>query len=127
MCSSCKACANAATIIAHFLSDEGPRFLIAQGAERPRIMDAWFFRQRLVAGTVVTVVQGLVVDWLHVADHAVSPVVGPVDQLRNAGSTAVEFYNARIRRYLTDRGGVVLWAGASALYGVRDHPGDDVG
>ena len=90
-------------------------------------MDAWFFRQRLVAGTVVTVVQGLVVDWLHVADHAVSPVVGPVDQLRNAGSTAVEFYNARIRRYLTDRGGVVLWAGASALYGVRDHPGDDVG
>jgi hypothetical protein len=90
-------------------------------------MEAWFFRQRLVAGTVMTVVQELVLDWRQVADHAVSPVAGPVNQLRNAGSTAAEFYNTRTRRYLTDRGRVVLWAGASALYGVRDHPGDDVG
>ena len=41
-------------------------------------------------------------------------------------NTAVDFFNAKIERYPNHLGRTVLWAGASALYGVRDHPEEDV-
>ena len=48
------------------------------------------------------------------------------DELLKTESTAVEFFNAMIERYPNYFARTVLWAGASALYGVRDHPGEDV-
>ena len=35
------------------------------------------------------------------------------------------FFNAAIGRYPDHLARTVLWAGASALYGVREHPGQD--
>jgi glyoxylase-like metal-dependent hydrolase (beta-lactamase superfamily II) len=40
--------------------------------------------------------------------------------------TAVGFFNAMIERYPNHLARTVLWASASALYGERDHPDDDV-
>jgi hypothetical protein len=37
----------------------------------------------------------------------------------------VEFFDAKIERYPDYLGRTVLWAGASGLYGVREHPGGD--
>ena len=34
------------------------------------------------------------------------------------------FFNAKIERYPNHLARTVLWAGASALYGVGEHPGD---
>jgi glyoxylase-like metal-dependent hydrolase (beta-lactamase superfamily II) len=48
------------------------------------------------------------------------------DELLRTESTAVGFFNAKIERYPDHLGRTVLWAGASALYGVREHPGEDV-
>ena len=42
-------------------------------------------------------------------------------------ATAVDFFNAMIERYPDRLARTVLWAGASAVYGVREHPGEDVG
>jgi len=35
-------------------------------------------------------------------------------------------FNAKIERYPNHLGRTVLWAGATAIYGVREHPGEDV-
>ena len=40
--------------------------------------------------------------------------------------TAVDFFGAIIGRYPNHLAPTVLWAGAGALYDVRDHPGEDV-
>jgi glyoxylase-like metal-dependent hydrolase (beta-lactamase superfamily II) len=47
-------------------------------------------------------------------------------ELLRTQSTAVDFFNAKIERYPNHLGRFVLWAGASVLYGVRDHPDQDV-
>jgi hypothetical protein len=39
----------------------------------------------------------------------------------------VGFFNAKIERYPDYLGRMILWVSASALYGVRGHPGQDVG
>src|SRR6516225_7360962 len=49
------------------------------------------------------------------------------DELLRTETTAVDFFNAKIERYPNHLARTVLWAGASALYGVREHPGADVG
>jgi glyoxylase-like metal-dependent hydrolase (beta-lactamase superfamily II) len=49
------------------------------------------------------------------------------DELLRTESTAVGFFNAKIERYPNHLARTVLWAGASALYRVREHPGEDVG
>src|SRR6516165_10099642 len=48
------------------------------------------------------------------------------DELLGTEDTAVGFFNAKIERYPDHLARTVLWAGASALYGVREHPGEDV-
>jgi glyoxylase-like metal-dependent hydrolase (beta-lactamase superfamily II) len=48
------------------------------------------------------------------------------DELLRTENTAVDFFNAKIERYPKHLARTVLWAGASALYGVREHPEEDV-
>jgi len=48
------------------------------------------------------------------------------DELLETEKTAVDFFNAKIERYPNHLGRTVLWAGASAIYGVRKHLGEDV-
>jgi hypothetical protein len=48
------------------------------------------------------------------------------DELLRTQNTAVDFFNAKIERYPNHLGRTVLWAGASAIYGVREHPDEDV-
>jgi glyoxylase-like metal-dependent hydrolase (beta-lactamase superfamily II) len=47
------------------------------------------------------------------------------DELLQTERTAVDFFNAKIQRYPNHVGRTVLWAGASAIYGVREHPEED--
>ena len=47
------------------------------------------------------------------------------EELLRSQDTAVGFFNAMVARYPNHLGQTVLWAGASAIYAVRDHPGDD--
>jgi len=49
------------------------------------------------------------------------------DELLRTENSAVDFFNAKIERYPNHLARMVLWASASALYGVREHPGEDVG
>jgi glyoxylase-like metal-dependent hydrolase (beta-lactamase superfamily II) len=49
------------------------------------------------------------------------------DELLRTENTAVDFFNAKIERYPNHLARTVLWAGASALYAVREHPEEDVG
>jgi glyoxylase-like metal-dependent hydrolase (beta-lactamase superfamily II) len=49
------------------------------------------------------------------------------DELLRTENTAVDFFNAKIERYPNHLARTVLWAGASAIYGVREHPEEDVG
>jgi glyoxylase-like metal-dependent hydrolase (beta-lactamase superfamily II) len=48
------------------------------------------------------------------------------DELLRSESNAVDFFNAMVERYPNHLARTVLWAGASAVYGVREHPGEDV-
>jgi glyoxylase-like metal-dependent hydrolase (beta-lactamase superfamily II) len=48
------------------------------------------------------------------------------DELLRTENTAVDFFNAKIERYPEHLGRTVLWVGASVLYGVREHPDEDV-
>jgi glyoxylase-like metal-dependent hydrolase (beta-lactamase superfamily II) len=48
------------------------------------------------------------------------------DELLRTENTAVGFFNAKIERYPNHLARTVLWAGASALYRMREHPGEDV-
>ena len=49
------------------------------------------------------------------------------DGLLRTETTAVGFFDAKVERYPDHLARTVLWAGASAIYGVREHPGEDVG
>jgi glyoxylase-like metal-dependent hydrolase (beta-lactamase superfamily II) len=49
------------------------------------------------------------------------------DELLRTETAAVDFFNAEIERYPDHLGRTVLWAGARALYGVREHPEEDIG
>jgi glyoxylase-like metal-dependent hydrolase (beta-lactamase superfamily II) len=49
------------------------------------------------------------------------------DELLRTENSAVGFFDAKIERYPDHLARTVLWAGASAIYGVREHPGEDVG
>jgi hypothetical protein len=49
------------------------------------------------------------------------------EELLQTENTAVDLFNAKIERYPKHLGRPVLWAGASALYGVREYPEEDVG
>jgi glyoxylase-like metal-dependent hydrolase (beta-lactamase superfamily II) len=49
------------------------------------------------------------------------------EELLQTETTAVGFFNAKIERYPDHLGRTVLWAGASTLYGVREHPEQDIG
>ncbi|WP_430334450.1 MBL fold metallo-hydrolase [Rhodococcus sp. ACT016] len=49
------------------------------------------------------------------------------DEMLQTRPTAVDFFDAMIERYPDYLGRTVLWAGASALYSVREHPEGDVG
>jgi hypothetical protein len=40
--------------------------------------------------------------------------------------TATGFFNAKIERYPDHLGRMILWIGASVVYGVRDHPEEDI-
>jgi glyoxylase-like metal-dependent hydrolase (beta-lactamase superfamily II) len=48
------------------------------------------------------------------------------EELLRTENTAVDFFNAKIERYPNHLGRTVLWVGASVLYGVREHPEQDV-
>ena len=47
------------------------------------------------------------------------------EELLRTENTAVDFFNAKIERYPDHLGRTVLWAGASGIYGVREHPDGD--
>jgi glyoxylase-like metal-dependent hydrolase (beta-lactamase superfamily II) len=49
------------------------------------------------------------------------------DELLRTENTAVDFFNAKIERYPNHLGQTVLWVSARALYGVREHPNEDMG
>lgn len=48
------------------------------------------------------------------------------DELLRTAKTAVDFFDAEVERYPDHLGRTVLWAGTRAIYGVREHPGEDV-
>jgi glyoxylase-like metal-dependent hydrolase (beta-lactamase superfamily II) len=48
------------------------------------------------------------------------------EELLRTAQTAVDFFNAKIDRYPGYLGRTVLWVGASVVYGVRDHPDQDI-
>jgi len=48
------------------------------------------------------------------------------EELLETARTAVDFFNAKLERYPDHLGRTVLWAGTQTLYGVREHPGEDV-
>jgi hypothetical protein len=48
------------------------------------------------------------------------------DELLRTQGTAIDFFNAMVERYPNHLARTVLRAGASALYGVRDHPDADL-
>ncbi len=47
------------------------------------------------------------------------------DDLLRTENTAVGFFNAKIERYPDYLGRLILWVTARALYGVREHPGEN--
>jgi glyoxylase-like metal-dependent hydrolase (beta-lactamase superfamily II) len=48
------------------------------------------------------------------------------EELLRTQNSAVDFFNAKIARYPEHLGRTILWVGASVLYGVREHPEQDV-
>jgi glyoxylase-like metal-dependent hydrolase (beta-lactamase superfamily II) len=48
------------------------------------------------------------------------------ENLLRTEKSAVDFFNAKIERYPDHLGRTVLWVGASVLYGVREHPEEDI-
>jgi hypothetical protein len=46
-------------------------------------------------------------------------------ELLRTENTAVGYFNAKIERYPDYLGRLILWVTARALYGVREHPGED--
>lgn len=47
------------------------------------------------------------------------------DELLGTENTAVGYFNAKIERYPDHLGRLILWVTARALYGVREHPGEN--
>jgi glyoxylase-like metal-dependent hydrolase (beta-lactamase superfamily II) len=47
------------------------------------------------------------------------------DELLRAEDTALGYFNAKIERYPDYLGRLILWVTARALYGIREHPGED--
>jgi len=47
------------------------------------------------------------------------------DELLRTEDTAVGYFNAKIARYPDHLGRLILWVTARALYGIREHPGED--
>lgn len=47
------------------------------------------------------------------------------DELLRTENTAAGYFNAKIDRYPDHLGRLILWVTARALYGVREHPGED--
>ena len=47
------------------------------------------------------------------------------DELLRTENTAVGYFNAKIARYPDYLGRLILWVTARALYGVREHPGEN--
>ena len=48
------------------------------------------------------------------------------EELLRTEDTAIDFFNAKLKRYPNHLGRTVLWVGTSVLYGVREHPEQDV-
>jgi glyoxylase-like metal-dependent hydrolase (beta-lactamase superfamily II) len=48
------------------------------------------------------------------------------EALLRTENTAVDFFNAKLKRYPNHLGRTVLWVGTSVIYGVREHPEEDV-
>jgi glyoxylase-like metal-dependent hydrolase (beta-lactamase superfamily II) len=48
------------------------------------------------------------------------------EELLATENTATDFFNAKIERYPNHLGRTVLWIGARVLYGVREHPEQDI-
>jgi glyoxylase-like metal-dependent hydrolase (beta-lactamase superfamily II) len=48
------------------------------------------------------------------------------EELLRTENNAVDFFNAKIERYPNHLGRTVMWVGASVIYGVREHPEQDV-
>jgi glyoxylase-like metal-dependent hydrolase (beta-lactamase superfamily II) len=48
------------------------------------------------------------------------------EELLQTADTAVDFFNGKVERYPDNLGRTVLWAGSRTLYGVREHPEEDV-
>jgi glyoxylase-like metal-dependent hydrolase (beta-lactamase superfamily II) len=48
------------------------------------------------------------------------------EALLGTENTAVDFFNAKLERYPNHLGRTVMWIGASVVYGVREHPDEDV-
>ena len=47
------------------------------------------------------------------------------EELLRTENTAVGYFNAKIERYPDYLGRLILWVTAQALYGVREHAGED--
>ena len=48
------------------------------------------------------------------------------EELLSTEDSAVAFFNATIERYPEHLGRTILWIGSSVLYGVREHPDQDI-
>ena len=48
------------------------------------------------------------------------------EELLRSENSAVEFFDAKIERYPNHLGRTILWIGASVIYGVREHPDQDI-
>ena len=66
-------------------------------------------------------------------DHDAERTIGETrylddaEQLLRTETTAVDFFNAKIESYPDHLAWTVLWVSARPLYGVREHPEEDVG
>ena len=49
------------------------------------------------------------------------------DELLRTEDTGIGYFNAKIERYPDYLGRLILWVTARALYGIREHPGQNPG
>ena len=49
------------------------------------------------------------------------------EELLQSEKTAVDFFDAKVKRYPNHLGRTVMWAGARTIYDVREHPDADIG
>jgi glyoxylase-like metal-dependent hydrolase (beta-lactamase superfamily II) len=48
------------------------------------------------------------------------------EELLQTQTTAIDFFNAELERYPNHLGRTILWVGAGAIYGAREHPDQDI-